>query len=341
VVSTRATPLPVEREVTGGGPDDLTSTSTGASTETGTGAGAVTPDRSAGHDPFEMAFPPGVAAKLRWYVYLLAEPAPGRPFYVGRGRGDRCFRHVQAARSGPPGPDVEVEGRDPGDHTDHRDHDDHLSKKFPVLEKIREVEATEGPVRLEILRYGLNADEARLVETAAADALGLQPDSKRGSRRVLATDLGTRLAKRAKFKRDHPVVLLRVGGKGADTAYGKVRHGWRIGRRWTDLRSSRSPKWAVIVAGDIAVGVYRIEGWEPTPLQVRKGQSGTPGTTTRSTYRHSFVGERDDELEQRYVGRSVAAYLGAGPRVGAGAGASAPNQVAYVWCGPHWANPLG
>src|ERR1700676_2058142 len=44
----------------------------------------------AGLGPFASAFPPGAASKLGWYVYLLVDPRSGRPFYVGRGRGDRC-----------------------------------------------------------------------------------------------------------------------------------------------------------------------------------------------------------------------------------------------------------
>jgi hypothetical protein len=44
--------------------------------------------------------------------------------------------------------------------------------------------------------------------------------------------------------------------------------------------------------------------------------------------RYSFTGTRDAELERRYVGKSVAAHLGAG----------APSPVTYVWCGPHWVN---
>ena len=44
--------------------------------------------------------------------------------------------------------------------------------------------------------------------------------------------------------------------------------------------------------------------------------------------RYSFTGTRDAGLEDRYAGRSVAAYLGTGT----------PGPVTYVWCGPHWVN---
>jgi len=251
--------------------------------------------------PPQVSFPPGVAAKLAVYVYLLVDARTGRPFHVARGRGDRCFRHVEAAR--PPA----VAGVDDVDRT-----------RFPALDRIREAESDGRPVRIEVLRHGLTVSEADLVVAAVDDVLTLGLDTRLGSQRAAAVELGASLAKRAKIKRGHQAVLLRVGAHGTDTSYAGARHGWRIGRRWVDTSSVRSPKWALVVAGDLVDSVYRIDGWEPSPAV------GSPGGVER----WSFAGERDAELEDRYVGRSVAAYLGTGT----------PSQVTYVWCGPHWVN---
>ena len=332
----------------------------------------------AGLGPFASAFPPGAASKLGWYVYLLVDPRSGRPFYVGRGRGDRCFRHVRAAGAAQAAAEARV-GADPPSEPDPGHHDA-PGREFPVLDRINEVEAAAGPVGVEILRYGLDADQARLVEVAAHDALGLQLDPKLDSQRQSASELGLRLAKRAKFKRDHRVVLLQVDGQGADGAYEEVRHGWRIGRRWIDPRSPRSPRWAVIVAGELVVAAYGIEAWEATPVPGRWGRDGATATATtgglatttattrapaRSSSRYSFIGVRDEELERRYVGRSVASYFAAeaaattaaeaaatevaaratepagaaGP--GASSGLGALNQVTYVGCGPRWESAPG
>jgi hypothetical protein len=327
-------PLPVDRAATRVGPGDPLGPG-----RTGRDPGAVL------RDPFDMAFPPGVAAKLGWYVYLLTDPGSGQPFYVGRGRGDQCFRHLEAGRR-----NAATANHQPSDASDAADATN-AADGFPELERIREVEGSGSAVQLEILRYRMSSDESRLVQAATADVLGLQPDLKLGGQRQPAAALGTRLAKRAKFKRDHLVVLLRIGDRGADMGYETVRHDWRIGRRWIDPSSSRSPRWAVIVAGELIVAVYGIERWEPTPLPGPAGPvgpSGAPGPATftaRSTYRHSFIGERDDELEGRYVGKSVRTYLSAGPGRGAAmaraGGVGAQNQVTYVWCGPHWVNPTG
>jgi hypothetical protein len=247
--------------------------------------------------PAPVSFPPGVAAKLGYYVYLLVDPRTGRPFFVGRGRGDRCHRHVQAARGGPPSDDG--------------------SSGFPLLDRIREAEADGRTVRVEILRHGLSAGEADLIEASVADALGLAHPTRLGPQRQAAVEVGATLAKRAKFKPRHQVVLLRRGPHGVPTGYDSVRHGWRIGRRWIDTGSPRAPQWAVVVSGHLVDAVFRIDAWEPSP-----NPSGVGGD------RFSFVGTPDPELDERYAGRSVASYLGTGT----------PSAVTYVWCGPHWVN---
>ena len=243
-----------------------------------------------------VSFPPGVADKLAVYVYLLVDARTGRPFFVGRGRGDRCYRHVEAARTGDPG------GR--------------RADKYPLLERIREAESDGRPVRVEILRHGLSGAEADLVVAAVDDALTLGSPAVLGRQRTSAVELGASLARRAKIKRSHRVVLLRVGPYGSATDYGTARHGWRIGRRWIDTSSVRSPVWAVVVAGDLVDSVYRIDGWDLSP------------SSGGAVERYSFTGTPDEDLDRRYAGRSVSAYLGTGT----------PTQVTYVWCGPHWVN---
>ena len=247
----------------------------------------------------QVTFPPGVADKLGAYVYLLVDARTGRTFFVGRGRGDRCFRHVEAARTAVDGAATATTG-----------------EKYPGLDRIRDAESDGRPVRIEVLRHGLTGAEADLVVAAVDDALALGVPTRLGAQRAPAVELGAALARRAKIKRRHQAVLLRIGPYGADADYATARHGWRIGRRWTDTGSVRSPRWAVLVAGDLVEAVYRIDGWEPS------------AAVAGGAERWSFTGERDPELESRYVGRSVAAYLGTGT----------PSQVTYVWCGPHWVN---
>src|ERR1700722_9672228 len=273
------------------------------------------PDRSGGASSglYSSGVSPGVWAKLRSYVYLLVDPRTGRPFYVGRGRNDRCFRHVGAAATGADRSSATSEER---------------SAKYPMLDRIREIEADHRSVRIDILRHGLNADEALLVEAATHDALGLPGRPELGSQRRSAVEVSSQLAKRAKIRRGHQLVLLRGGAAGTDTSYDRVRHDWRIGRRWTDPGSPRSPRWAAIVAGDVVAAVYRIDGWEAHGARRSGVGPIVDAGLHRPPDRFSFAGAPDPELEDRYTGKSVAAYQGAGSR----------SPVTYVWCGPHWVN---
>src|ERR1700704_6055106 len=166
----------------------------------------------------DEGFAPGIGNKLRSYVYLLVDPRTGRAFFAGRGRNDRCFRHVQAARTTDPAnePATDSTGETPTGEAATRATDPTGEpaineaaineaatggRTFPVLERIREIEATGRSVRIDILRSGLNADEARLGEGVARDALGLgTASSDRADRRDAAradhavTSTGTRQA---------------------------------------------------------------------------------------------------------------------------------------------------
>ena len=255
----------------------------------GTIIGAVPP--TAEVEPTGPGFTEEVAAKLKSYVYLLVDPRTGRPFAVGRGKGDRCFSDLDALRR------AAADG-----------------SAQPSAVRVREIEDSGRPVRIDILRHGLDGDASRLVEAATVDALGLDPAGISGAgRRQSVEAVATALARPAKFKRSHPVVLLRVA---ADDMVDPSDRAWRVARRWTDLDSPRSPRWAVLVVDDLVREVVRIDGWEPT------------GPADSAATRYRLRGERDVELEDRYVGRSVAAYRTSGSQ----------NPVGYVWCGPHWVN---
>lgn len=318
-----ALPSPAEDSPPGHGPR----APLGVRPVTSSGATAVTRGGLSVEDG-EETFSPAVQAKLKSYVYLLVDPRTGRPFHAGLGRGDRCFDHVRAARpiDGRRATDVgPVNGT--GQVAGERllDQATGALREYPALERIRQIESSGRPVRIEILRYGLDPEEALLAEAVAHDLLGLPGDPGGGHQRRPVAEVRLLLTKRAKFKRSHQVVLLRAGPPGADTSYGRVRHGWRIGRRWTDVDAPRSPHWAVVVAGELVDSVYRLQRWE---VFRPAGSGSDPGEAGGASDRHSFVGARDPELERRYVGKSVAPFMGRGSQ----------SSLAYVWCGPHWVN---
>ena len=56
-----------------------------------------------GSDPMIDSFPPEVQGILGIYVYRLIDPRNGQTFYVGKGKGNRVFQHMNL--------DPVVEGR--------------------------------------------------------------------------------------------------------------------------------------------------------------------------------------------------------------------------------------
>ena len=217
---------------------------------------------------------PAVSAKLRSYVYLLVDPRTGRPFYVGRGRNDRCFRHVEAARPGP----VRRTSR----------------PKFPMLDRIREVEAGDAPVRIDILRHGLSPDEALLVERPPSTTPSAFPATRSsGASAGARSRSGSLLAKRAKIKRSPP------GGPAAGrarpvptppTSRSATGGGSGDGGPTPSppARPGGRPSWPAT--------------WSPPSTgstagsPARPGQDGWPGRRTAD--RFSFVGSPDPELER-------------------------------------------
>lgn len=90
-----------------------------------------------------MKITPDIANTLKCYVYVYTDPRNGKPFYIGRGQGDRIFAHLDdSAETG----------------------------KTAMIKAIREAGAEP---QIDILRYGLTEAEAALVEASAIDLVGL------------------------------------------------------------------------------------------------------------------------------------------------------------------------
>jgi uncharacterized protein len=83
-----------------------------------------------------------MAAILKSYVYVYIDPRNGEPFYIGKGKGNRLFAHLDERSD---------------------------TAKGARIAAIRRSGTTP---QIDILRYGLSASEAALVEAAAIDLLG-------------------------------------------------------------------------------------------------------------------------------------------------------------------------
>lgn len=231
----------------------------------------------------ELGFLAGIGEKLRYYVYALVDPRDGTIFYVGKGKGDRVFQHAAAARA--------VDGEKPGELK---------------LNRIREIHQGGDAVVVEIIRHGLDEDEAFEVEAAVIDVLRLTGHEltnkargmfSRAQGHVALEEIRARYAA-PPIEITDPVILIRVNklyriGMSEDDLYTATREWWKLAL-W------RRPQYAFAVFRGIVRAVYAIDpdGW------VRDPESG----------RWQFSGTRDDAMEARYAWHDVSAYLPDGAR---------------------------
>jgi hypothetical protein len=96
-------------------------------------------------------FPPEVIEFLDYYVYRLIDPRNGQTFYVGKGRGNRIFSHVQNQLNG---------------KSDQQE-DDKISLK---LKTIAEIRSSGLEVNHVIHRHGMDEHTAFEVEAALIEA---------------------------------------------------------------------------------------------------------------------------------------------------------------------------
>jgi hypothetical protein len=240
-------------------------------------------------------FPKSVADKLRYYVYLYIDPETNEVFYVGKGKGNRCFSHLDPKSNSP---------------------------VQPILAEMRKRGIKP---RIELLAHELKNEAAALaVEGAVIDLLGLDdlanqirgqhPDHR--GRMTLEEVMAIHQRKPAKIS--DKVILIRINrlyryGMSPRDLYDATRGTWVVGPRREEAR------YALAIYQNIIREVYKIAKWLPAGSTFR----GDTPEGDESTDRFEFVGTRAEaEIRKKYLGRSVDEYLKK----------YAQNPVKYVNC---------
>lgn len=236
----------------------------------------------------------GVSERIGWYVYLLIDPRDGAVFYIGKGTGQRCFAHLAEARA----TTADTVG------------------EYEKLVRIRAIESGGGEIGFQLLRHGLDEDQAFLLESACIDLLDLDRLTNRvaghgaaARGRMSAAHVNAAYeARPVDLDPSHTLVLVRINrtyrrGMPDAEIYEATRKWWKIAAWRRDLAVPGAPRWALGVADGIVRGVYLIECWvEPNADDLT--------LDPRAAGRWGFVGRPDPELAARYLRGDVTRYLG-------------------------------
>lgn len=220
-----------------------------------------------------QSFPPGVAEKLKTYVYRLIDPRNGETFYIGKGKGNRVFAHIRA----------EIDSDDPGDK----------------LKRIHEIRAAGFDVAHVIHRHGLDDKTAFEVEAALIDAYPGLTNAVAGSG---SNEFGAMHAQEvvnkyeaqpAEFK--HRALLINVNRSATESSlYDATRYAWKISPK----KAARA-EIVVAVRNGVIVAVFIAESWLPATAEDFPGREPVAG-------RYGFIGsDAPDDVRRMYIGKRL------------------------------------
>lgn len=219
------------------------------------------------------AFPPGVAERLKTYVYRLIDPRNGETFYVGKGQGNRVFAHIRE----------QVEGDDPNNK----------------LRRIRDIHLAGFEVAHVIHRHGMDDKTAFEVEAALMDAYpgltniaGGVGNSDFGAMHAL--EIIRRYAAEPAVFTDK-AMLISVNRSAADASlYEATRYAWKV-----SISKARQADVILATLQGLIVGAFVADQWLEATAANFPGREPSPG-------RYGFVGrDAADAIKQRYVGKRV------------------------------------
>lgn len=216
-------------------------------------------------------FSNAVCERIGFYVYILKDPRNDTIFYVGKGKGNRIFQHVQCA--------LENETE---------------SDKYNL---IREILNSGNGVEHYILRHGLEEKLAFEIESTVIDLLGLEnlTNSVKGhdtwERGLKTVDEVFQHYDAKAVTFEEPCIIININRLytrdiSAQKLYDSTRASWIVG-----IKRDRA-KYAIASYRGLVREVYEIEKWQP------------------NGDRWEFIGKvAEDKIRDKYLNQSLENYI--------------------------------
>lgn len=227
-------------------------------------------------------FTPAICKQLCYYVYLYTDPRNDSVFYVGKGKANRAFSHLD-------------------EQSEH--------EKVKYIKAIRD-DGMEP--KIEFLVHGLDEDTARRVEASVIDIYGKENLTNRVGGYLSRTHGRMSLEQlRATYMQDEvtvnvPAMLIRISkgyrhNMSPIEIYDTTRHAWPVGKRAHEV------KYAFAVYDGIVREVYEISAWLDAGSTFL---TSNPSGRARNDKRKEFIGKvADESIRKQYIYKSVAHYF--------------------------------
>ncbi|MEX9948615.1 hypothetical protein AB7X11_08875 [Providencia alcalifaciens] len=234
-------------------------------------------------------------SKLKFYVYALCEVRGNTriPFYIGKGTGSRCLKHITDAFA-----DLDVL-------------EENDNKKFELIREL----SKENLLGIDILCHGLDSETAFMVETTCIDLKGLEGLTNKIKGKTTSKDeevlkLGRLTIEEAASIYSQQDTEVSTEHAGLAFILNKL---YRFNMSELELfeatrgvwhnppRKDQSLKYAYAIYNDIVKEVYEIHSWV---------EAGTQQYFTRNINKGSgrweFIGRKaSDDIRKLYVGKRI------------------------------------
>ena len=230
------------------------------------------------------------AETLGHYVYVYVDPRNKKPFYIGKGKDNRALEHLLAK-------------------------DDPNREK---AKKLKEIDDAGKDPDIYLLRYGLTDADARMVEAATIDLIGLDEltnkmrGSGKGAGPLQWRDLNEVMnAESVQIAQDHPAILININrsyktGISKEELYEVTRGIWAA-----NINRARQVKYAMSVFQGVVKAVYEPQKWAEAgtwadEYKTRPREDIDPAYNSHWNGRIEFKGDcAPSEIRKKYVGKLV------------------------------------